>query len=43
MADLINTDGDLRALPFQFSDETAQDTARLSGCDGFYAARLRLG
>ncbi len=38
MAELVSEAGDLRALPFYFSG----DNARLSGCDGFYAARLVL-
>ena len=37
MTELLTADGDLRTLPFQFSGENS----RLSGCDGFYAARLR--
>lgn len=42
MTELLNADGDLRALPYQFADITSDDNARLSGCDGFYAARLKL-
>ena len=38
MAELLTENGELRALPFQFAGENS----RLSGCDGFYAARLTL-
>ena len=37
MGELIDEAGDVRTLPFQFAGENS----RLSGCDGFYAARLR--
>ena len=42
MKELLNADGDLRALPYQFADINSDDNARLSGCDGFYASRLTL-
>ncbi len=38
MSELVTSDGDVRALPFHFKGESP----RLSGCDGFYAARLVL-
>ena len=38
MKELLTPEGDVRTLPFQFAGENS----RLSGCDGFYAARLRL-
>ena len=37
MSELITPLGELRTLPFQFSGEQS----RLSGCDGFFAARLQ--
>jgi 16S rRNA (cytosine967-C5)-methyltransferase len=36
LAELLTPDGDLRSLPFHLPDEDP----RLSGLDGFYAARL---
>lgn len=40
MGELITEQGDVRALPFHFAAKNQGENARLSGCDGFYAARL---
>ncbi len=40
MSELITSMGDVRALPFHFKSKDENAAARLSGCDGFYAARL---
>jgi 16S rRNA (cytosine967-C5)-methyltransferase len=40
MSELITEHGDVRALPFHFAAKNEGDNVRLSGCDGFYAARL---
>ncbi len=40
MGELITEAGDVRALPFHFKSKLEDANPRLSGCDGFYAARL---
>ncbi len=40
MSELLTEHGDVRALPFHFKSQLEGENARLSGCDGFYAARL---
>ncbi len=43
MSELITEQGDVRALPFHFKSQLEGENTRLSGCDGFYAARLMFG